>query len=512
LTLKSKLKHISKLLLFNICLIHSIVPKSQFSEYFFASPKDEDFVHCSVCKKKNHEICVLYYRLSGQPFYCQQCREIKNIEKIPMRAESIPKTECDIFIDKFLKAHDINKDSILTIRLLSDMENLLKVKKNIQEFRLGQDKIFFRNCTLFTFFDTGDGADICFFSVFFQLYGSNCDAPNRNTAYISYIDSVNLLPSSSRTKIYRMILLGLFEFLKTKGYIKIYLWSCPPTQNQDYIFYMKPPKMKMPTKERLSKWYVDLFKLGEELSVIESYVGVQEHSEAEKWEGISDIPYLDGDLWIARIDEAVSTVNREAKKLERETTNLRSKVDEARKKSNSETKKIKEMQGRLAKKITAMKENDKRATMWKMMNVQIRGFSSEYFVIHLSIPPGTTAEESEPNESIQRNWLNDRSALVDFLWEFMLEFSSERRAQFSTYVMLYRIFAESCICIGCSNISAAGLTVSCLNLTFSFIIIYFLSRERFFVNCATKKTLGRFHGVLKFRPNTSHSTSHRMLQ
>lgn len=375
-----------------------------------------------------------------------------------MRAASLPQTDCDIFIDNFLKSHDINKDDTLTTRLLSDMEHVLKVKKVIKDFRRGPDQYQFRNCTLFTFFDTGLGTDICFFSVFFQLYGSDCHGPNRNTAYISYIDSVNLLPSAGRTKIYRLILLGLFEYLKTKGYVKIYLWSCPPRQNQDYIFYMKPPKMKMPTKERLSRWYVDLFKLGKDLRVIESYVGVQQHAEAENWKSVSDIPYMDGDLWLTRIEEAATTVQRDSTKLQKEAMSLRLRVDEARKSKKNETKKLKEMKTRLEKKLTELQNSNKNANLWKMMNVQIRGFNSEYFVIHLT-SGAAEVEEVKASESIERIWLNDRSALVDFLWEFMLEFSSERRAQFSTYMLLYRIFAQSRICVRCSK-TVEGLNVS----------------------------------------------------
>lgn len=441
---------------------HSFVKKSEFIEYFFTGPRVEDFVHCSLCKRKSHEICVLYNRMSGLPFHCQRCQESKQIERNSVRAKSLPKTECDIFIDNFLKSHGINKNDSLIIRLLSDMKHVLSVKNSIKDFRTGPDQYQFRNCTLFTFFDTGLESDICFFAVFFQLYGSDCKGPNRNTAYISYIDSVNLLPSENRTKIYRLILLGLFSFLKTKGYSKIYLWSCPPKQNQDYIFYMKPPKMKMPTKERLSKWYVDLFKLGKDLQVIESYVGVQEHSEAENWQSVSDIPYMDGDLWITRIEEAALTVHREAAKLQQETMALRIKVDEA-KKAKSNTKRTREMQTRLAKKMAAFQEINKNESLWKMMNVQIRGFTTEYFVIHLS--SDVEAKEAEKGETIKRIWLNDRSALVDFLWEFMLEFSTERRAQYSTFIMLYRVFAESSICVHCSKTSAAGLTVSSLKFT-----------------------------------------------
>lgn len=354
---------------------------------------------------------------------------------------------------------DLNANDLLTIRLLSKMKNLLDVKTIIQDFRIGPSTIEFLNCSLFVFYSTEDDADICFFSVFFQLYGTNCEEPNRNTAYVSYIDSVNLYPYSDRTLIYRTILLGLFSYLKTQGFLKIYLWSCPPKQNQDYIFYMKPPTMKMLTREGLARWYIDLFKLGQKIGVIESYQGVHQYANTENWKSIDNIPYISGDLWPVRTEEAVQSVKKEHSKLEAETSNLWSKC-----KKEINEKQLKILNTRFEKKLKSLNEYNMNESVWKMMNVQIKGFDKEYFIIKLSTLVGEAVVEIEnPTviETIDRSWLNDRGSLVDFLWENMLEFSSVRRAQFSTHVMIYRILAESKMCVRCLIKSEErGVTVS----------------------------------------------------
>lgn len=424
-------------------------------------------MRCMLCKKKYHEICVLYHRVSGSEFYCKRCRERENIDFFPVRAKSLPESECDVFINNFLKQNHLNRDDSLTIRLLSKMKNLLDVKTVIQDFRVGPTTISFQNCSLFVFFNTDQDTDICFFSIFFQLYGTNCEEPNRNTdqiAYVSYIDSVNLYPMAcDRTLIYRTILLGLFDYLKTQGFLKIYLWSCPPKQNQDYIFYMKPPAMKIPKRERLASWYIDLFKLGQEMGVIESYRGVHEYANAENWRSISDIPYMDGDLWIVRIEEAVQAVSKEITKLQVETLNLSLKCDEETFKAKINQKELENLRAKFEKKLRALEEYNINESVWQMMKVQIEGFNKEYFIIQLSTLKSKSVVKVEKNQSdveaIDRFWVNDRSSLVDFLWENMLEFSSERRAQFSTYVMLYRIFAESKVCVKCSRITEKGVTV-----------------------------------------------------
>ena len=416
---------------------------------------------CKLCKKKYHEICVLHHRISGLEFFCKRCREREKLDFIPVRAKSLPESECDVFINNFLKQKDLNTDDSLTIRLLSKMNNWLEVKTIIQDFRIGPSIIKFQSCSLFVFFTTDQNTDVCFFSIFFQLYGTNCDGPNRNTAYVSYIDSVNLYASSNRTLIYRMILLGLFDYLKTQGFFKIYLWSCPPKQNQDYIFYMKPPTMKIPKRERLASWYIDLFKLGQKTGVVESYSGVHKYASAENWKSISDIPYMEGDLWIVRIEEAVQAVNKEIKKLQKDTLNLSLKCDEETFNAKISRKELETLRMKFEKKLKALEAYNIHESIWEMMNVQIKGFDKEYFIIQLSTPKGVNAVKVESNdEVIDRLWINDRSCLVDFLWENMLEFSSERRAQFSTYVILDRIFAESKVCVNCSKVTEGGVTVS----------------------------------------------------
>lgn len=339
----------------------------------------------------------------------------------------LPETECDKYISNFLLKNNVNINGAITIRLLSAMDRVVKVKSLILKYRPDASKYKFKHCTLFSFFNTGNGTDICFFAVFFQLYGTDCSLPNRNSAYISYIDSVNLLPSNNRTTIYRLILLGLFEYLKQCGFQKIYLWSCPPKQHEHYILNQKPSKMKMPTRERLSKWYAELLEMGLKMKVIFSYMGIKDYAIQENWNSTSSIPYLEGDLWIVRMEEAIETVEKEERK-------LKLKVLKNEPKHSEEFISFK-----------------KRTKIWELMMLQIKGFHKEYFVIDLTNP--LTADQRQRHdqfsETIDHFWINDRHLFVDFFFEYMLEFSSARRAQYSTYIMLHRLLSEIKRCAIC---------------------------------------------------------------
>lgn len=416
---------------------------------------------CKICGIKQHVICALHVSFTSDSFYCKSCRAIEDIVHVPIRARNLPTTACDRHITDFLASQHVNEDSSIVIRLLSEEEKYLPVKKIFSAYRPDKGYIY-KNCTLFCFFETGLDSDICFFSVHFQLYGTDktCPRPNRNTAYISYVDSVQLLPvpSESRTKIYRLILLGLFDYFKSLGYKKILLWSCPPKQNDDYIFHIKPPHMKMPTQGRLSLWYKELLTLGKNLKVIDDFVGFHDHVKANGWNDLKNIPYVAGDNWVIRMEEAVKSVQNEEKRLKTGKISLQKHLYKAEKPSKKATK--------LAGKLTALDEKGKVFNAAEMirekMEVQFAGFNDAYFVIYLSTEsPGV--EQPEPH--LNHPWINNRNDFVDYFWANMLEFSSERRAQFSTAMMLHRIFVEIKICIGCQrsgNISVSSKGVNSL--------------------------------------------------
>jgi hypothetical protein len=70
-----------------------------------------------------------------------------------------------------------------------------------------------------------------------QEYDSSCPEPNRNTCYLSYLDSVKyfrpeartaLNDSALRSMVYHEVLLGYMDHAKRLGMNALYIWSCPP--------------------------------------------------------------------------------------------------------------------------------------------------------------------------------------------------------------------------------------------------------------------------------------------
>lgn len=218
---------------------------------------DEDFINCNRCHKLFHERCVLHSRSLNVPFICSSCQlATKSLNsRFKLSSENLPTTECDRFITDYLNHSRLEMPKKIIVRLVSCFQRSVEIQHSISKYSNRKGKISYQNCSLFAFFKTAQEDEIAFFAAYFHLYQSDCELEaNRNSVYISYIDSVNLLGERQRTKTYQHILLGLFGFLKTKNYRKIFIWSCPPKKSLDYIFHEKPPNMKIPTKQRLIDW------------------------------------------------------------------------------------------------------------------------------------------------------------------------------------------------------------------------------------------------------------------
>jgi len=117
-----------------------------------------------------------------------------------------------------------------------------------------------------------DEADMVFFGLYVQEYGSKCPAPNTRRVYISYLDSTSLFqPSQLRTGVYHEIMLGYLDHVKMRGFTMAHIWSCPSAKGDDYIFNVKPPDMKIPNRKRLQEWYRRMLDKGVDQGILVSY-------------------------------------------------------------------------------------------------------------------------------------------------------------------------------------------------------------------------------------------------
>lgn len=389
--------------------------KSDFNRFTYFEYKPEEMIECVKCNKLQHERCVLHFKQSNFPFICKTCRDVSlPFQRLRLTTKHLPRTELDEFIENYL--HKNRTDSIkITIRMLGCSLEKFKPKPVVVEHRpdlFDYPEIYFNNCAIFAFLKQSDDTEICFFGVYCHLYNDpRCPPINRNTAYLSYIDSVKLYEIKQRTEIYQTIIFGLFEYLKAKNFRAVYIWSCPPAKDIDYIFYNKPYTMRIPKIKRLIDWYENLFEKAVQKNIINGYTDAKNYSRRKNWYNLSNIPYFYLDMWPTRIEDMLL-----------------------------------EMQKMMAKKELKTAEYNEYFKNW--LKVQFDSDGQAYFIVDLG-----TREFPVRTELINcdQKWITNRIELLDMQQSAGLNFRTERDARFSTFMMLYRCFVEGRICSKCGN-------------------------------------------------------------
>ena len=152
------------------------------------------------------------------------------------------------------------------------------------------------------------GAEVCFFAMYVQEYGSDCPEPNTNRVYISYLDSVRYFESSPeghRTTVYHSMLISYLQYAKDAGYTHAHIWVAPPKQGDDYIFYAHPDEMvsKRMGLLKLKEWYERMLDEAKKRKVIDDYQDMLE--EYKDIESAADLPMFSGDHWAMSIQNKI---------------------------------------------------------------------------------------------------------------------------------------------------------------------------------------------------------------
>ena len=85
-----------------------------------------------------------------------------------------------------------------------------------------------------------------------------------------------------------------FDSSLLSGYKNLYLWSCPPGDEQDYIFNRKPPTQRKSADNELNNWYKKMLDMGVENNIVKDYQKSLEASKELNWINLENIPYFDG--------------------------------------------------------------------------------------------------------------------------------------------------------------------------------------------------------------------------
>ena len=159
------------------------------------------------------------------------------------------------------------------------------------------------------------GVDVIIFVMFVYECGDDCPEPNRNRAYISYLDSVNYFrPKRMRTAVYHEILVLYLDFIRCRGFRSAHIWACPPLKGDDYVLFCHPEDQKIPREERLCQWYMDMLDKAEARGVVSKVSNiVDEFMEPVGKKLVTDIPFFEGDYWAGEIEAIIEDVCKDEK-------------------------------------------------------------------------------------------------------------------------------------------------------------------------------------------------------
>ncbi|XP_074865897.1 histone acetyltransferase p300 isoform X5 [Carettochelys insculpta] len=437
------------------------INKEQFSKRKNDTLDPELFVECIECGRKMHQICVLHNEIiwpSG--FVCDGClkKTGRTRKENKFSAKRLPSTRLGTFLENrvndFLRRQNHPESGEVTVRVVHASDKTVEVKPGMKARFVDSGEMAesfpYRTKALFAFEEI-DGVDLCFFGMHVQEYGSDCPPPNQRRVYISYLDSVHFFrPKCLRTAVYHEILIGYLEYVKKLGYTTGHIWACPPSEGDDYIFHCHPPDQKIPKPKRLQEWYKKMLDKSVSERIVHDYKDIFKQATEDRLTSAKELPYFEGDFWPNVLEESIKELEQEEEERKREENTSNESTDvskgdskNAKKKNNKKTSKNKSSLSRGNKKKPGMPNvsNDLSQKLYATMEKH----KEVFFVIRLIAGPAANSLPPivEPDPLIPCDLMDGRDAFLTLARDKHLEFSSLRRAQWSTMCMLVELHTQS---------------------------------------------------------------------
>ncbi|XP_044158251.1 histone acetyltransferase p300 isoform X1 [Bufo gargarizans] len=450
------------------------ISKDQFSKRKNDTLDPELFVECLECGRKMHQICVLHNEtIWPTGFVCEGClkKTGRTRKENKFSAKRLPTTRLGFFLEnrvnEFLRRQANPEAGEVTVRVVHASDKTVEVKPGMKAKFVDTGEMAesfpYRTKALFAFEEV-DGVELCFFGMHVQEYGSDCPPPNQRRVYISYLDSVHFFrPKSLRTAVYHEILIGYLEYVKKLGYTTGHIWACPPSEGDDYIFHCHPMDQRIPKPKRLQEWYKKMLDKSVSERIVHDYKDIFKQATEDRLTSAKELPYFEGDFWPNVLEESIKELEQEEEERKREENTGNESIEvqdgslschilpkvgkgdskNAKKKNNKKTSKNKSSLSRGSKKKPGMPNvsNDLSQKLYATMEKH----KEVFFVIRLIAGPAANSLPPivEPDPLIPCDLMDGRDAFLTLARDKHLEFSSLRRAKWSTMCMLVELHTQS---------------------------------------------------------------------
>uniref|UniRef100_A0A674BE05 histone acetyltransferase n=1 Tax=Salmo trutta TaxID=8032 RepID=A0A674BE05_SALTR len=437
------------------------ISKDQFQRKKNDTLDPEWLVECTDCGRKMHQICVLHNdTIWPAGFVCDSClkKANKTRKENKYAARRLPQTKLGSFLEgrvnDYLRRQNHPESGDVTIRVVHVSDKVVEVKPGMKSRFVDTGEMSesfpYRTKALFAFEDI-DGADVCFFGMHVQEYGSDSPPPNQRRVYISYLDSVHFFqPRHLRTGVYHEILIGYLEYVKKLGFTTGHIWACPPSEGDDYIFHCHPVDQKIPKPKRLQEWYKKMLDKAVAERIVHDYKDVFKQATEDRLTSANELPYFEGDFWPNVLEESIKELEQEEEERKREENST--SCESAPKSDSKNAKKKNSKKTSKNKNSSLIRANKKKPGMPNVSNdlsqklyACMEKHKEVFFVIRLiagptanSLPPIT-----DPDPLMACDLMDGRDAFLTLARDKHLEFSSLRRAKWSSMCMLVELHNQS---------------------------------------------------------------------
>ncbi|KAK9105605.1 hypothetical protein Scep_022449 [Stephania cephalantha] len=361
----------------------------------------EEWVECAKCGGWQHHICALFNATKNkeeEPDYtCPRCyiHEIQHEERVPLPPSAVPGAK---ELPRTMLSDHIEK------RLFASLEQ----ERRERAEALGKSTT-----------EKIEQVDVIVFAMFAQEYGPECDYPNKDSVYISYIDSVkHLRPQiktvhgeALRTFVFHELLIGYMDYCKRQGLAKCHIWICPPKKKEDYILYCHPDDQNIPTSEKLQNWYQFMIEKAIKGKVAVAFSYLHEHfygPHSENKMTATNLPFFEGGFFQSITDKVIDFIKKLEERGEREALTSRK-----RKKPNSSSPDSYENS---AKDILLMKK------------AEVNDIAFDH---------------RDEDGIICNKFIENREEFLKFCVKHRYQFDTLRRAKHSTAMILYHLHEPS---------------------------------------------------------------------
>ncbi|CAL2048389.1 unnamed protein product, partial [Caenorhabditis brenneri] len=258
--------------------------------------------------------------------------------------------------------------------------------------RLYGEKIEYDMRTIYLF-QRLEGVDVIVFAMVCHEYK---DIRGKSWVVIDYLDSVPFVePAEARGAVFREAILSYFAWAKKMGFNHAHFFSNPPQQGTDFILSIHPTSQKYKKPAALLGYYNNLLAKGVERKILAEVRTLEREHESNPYSQPTDFLPFDRGLWpncLKEFDEQIT--EKVGKSLPAEE---------------------------YAKKLVPF------------MKKKFKDNAKNNFFIDLNL---TSRKVSDPDDIKSHSVLGDRDAFLEKCRKENWEFSSLRRAKFSSVAII----------------------------------------------------------------------------